>query len=168
MTNSIVNPAPVAPTQETFNGIIVDMLRGVKNASGEIYAASKTMIVNAIDFAQNQTPLVVQEFLKWKMMEAIVWLIVGIISLLVISYISYRVFIFFRKVDNKPDYFGNVDYFGRIMTTFVSAFILPSVIFMCIIPNTLRIVKIKIAPRVYLIEYVSDLYNRKSSSTRHQ
>lgn len=168
MTNSIPNSTVVAPSQETFNGIIVDMLRGVKNASGEVYAASKTMIVKAIDFAQDQAPLVVQEFLKWKMMEAIVYLIVGIIGLLVISYVSYRAFIFFRKIDNTPDLCGNTDYFGRIMTLIVTVVILLPIVFASIIPNSLRIIKIKVAPRVYLIEYASDLYNGKSNNTRHQ
>jgi hypothetical protein len=43
-------------TGETnLQAIVVDILRGAKNASGEIYQASKTAIVKSVDFALEQT-----------------------------------------------------------------------------------------------------------------
>lgn len=43
----------------TINDAVIDILRGVKGASGEIYQASKTAITKAVDFTMEQAPLVV-------------------------------------------------------------------------------------------------------------
>ncbi len=48
--------------QETINAVLIDILKGAKDASSEIYGASKTGIVKAVEFAQEQSPMVVQEF----------------------------------------------------------------------------------------------------------
>jgi uncharacterized membrane protein len=153
MTNSIPNSA--APTQETFNAVLVDMLRGVKTASGEVFAASKTMIVKAIDFAQDQAPLVVQEFLKWKMCESIIYLIVGIFAIGISGFFIKKILA--SRTETKENYSidGNPCVIGSVVLSIVSAI----VFFAVVVPNTLRIVKITVAPRVYLIEYASDLYN---------
>ena len=57
--------------QETINTILIDVLKGVKETGSELYAAGKAGVAQAVDFALQQAPLVVQEFLSWKMGEAI-------------------------------------------------------------------------------------------------
>ena len=101
MTNNI--------PQETINNVLVNILRGAQDASSEIYGASKVGIIKAVDFASEQAPLVIQEFLAWKSAEAI-----------------------FNIV-------------------FLSAFLIGKVL----IKNTEQLIKIKVAPRVYVIEWVS-------------
>ena len=61
--------------QETINTILIDVLKGVKETGSELYAAGKAGVAQAVDFALQQAPLVVQEFLSWKMSEAIINLI---------------------------------------------------------------------------------------------
>lgn len=152
-----------AEAQETLNGVLIDMLKGVKTASGEIYDASRTGITKAVDFAMEQAPLVVQEFLKWKMAEAIIslifWVIVGIGI-----YLSYR-------VCKKQIKLNNLDEFSYIIPG-IAAF------FYCFllligssgggrhgdfgpVANIKTIVKVNVAPRVYLIEYVSDTIKKQ-------
>lgn len=160
MTNSIPNSA--VSTQETFNSVLIDMLRGVKTASGEVFAASKTMIVKAIDFAQDQALLVVQEFLKWKMLEAVIYLIVGIFVICLAGY-------FIRKSLNicteKKKEDQNSDCSGYVLISILFSIISTIVFFFLVVPETLRIVKINVAPRVYLIEYASDLYNNNGKTS---
>jgi len=72
-------------TQETVNSILIDVLKGVKDAGSEMYATSKVGLAKAVDFAMEQAPIVVQEFISWKMGDAIfncIFYSIGVIILL--------------------------------------------------------------------------------------
>ncbi len=43
--------------------ILIDVLKGVKDAGSEMYATSKVGLAKAVDFAVEQAPIVVQELL---------------------------------------------------------------------------------------------------------
>ena len=58
--------------QTTLNDVVIDILRGAKSAGSEIYAASKSAITQAVDFTMEQTPIVVKEFLHWKLAESVI------------------------------------------------------------------------------------------------
>jgi hypothetical protein len=81
--------------QETVNSILIDVLKGVKDASSEMYATSKVGLAKAVDFAVEQAPIVVQEFLSWKMGEAIfnvvLYTIVTIILLCVVRFLFKKI-----------------------------------------------------------------------------
>lgn len=49
--------------QETINSVVIDILKGVKETGSEIYGVTKEGLIKAVDFAQEQVPLVIQEFL---------------------------------------------------------------------------------------------------------
>lgn len=86
MNNSVTNSIP----QETINSVLVDILKGVKDTGREIYGASKTGIVKTVDFAQEQAPLVVQEFLTWKFAQATIWTVISVIGLIVLVLIPNK------------------------------------------------------------------------------
>ncbi|RTK98591.1 MAG: hypothetical protein EKK57_11375 [Proteobacteria bacterium] len=139
-------------TQETLNSVLIDMLKGVKTEGANIYTASKTALIKAVDFANEQAPQVVYEFLKWKMMEAIVYLVVGVVAIVIIGYVTYK---FVKWMKKRNDY-------SPSPALIIPFFLLPTIIFSCIIPKTLNVIKISVAPRVYLIEYAADLYKGKN------
>lgn len=134
--------------QETINSVLVDILKGAKDASSEIYGASKTGIVKAVDFAQEQAPLVVQEFLQWKFAQATIWTVVSVIGLVVLGYFTKKCF------DWIEDSGG-----ASVMGVIFGGFFFALLVFAALIPNVEQMVKVKIAPRVYLIEWVSDQVN---------
>jgi hypothetical protein len=148
MTNSIVQPS-----QETFNSILLDILKGTRDAGHDIYAASKETIVKAVDFAQEQAPLVVQEFIKWKFCEALLQCVCSVFIMFVILYFLHKL----NKhrirgvLKNDPD-----QSFGSAVVMVIISF------FMCIlvIPSAYcsleSIIKIKVAPRIYLIDFVTN------------
>lgn len=142
-------------TQENLNSILIDILKGAKGAGAEIYATSKAGLIKAVDFAQDQAPLVVQEFLKWKMLESVVYLVAGLIVIGILGYIIKRM-LNARTEEKKED--NDADCFGYEFTSVILSIICGILFFSMIVPQTLRIVKISVAPRVYLIEYASDLY----------
>lgn len=148
MTNNI--------PQETINTLLVDILTGAKEASSEIYGASKISVIKAIDFAQEQSPLVVQEFLAWKFAQATIFTATTVIALIVITFLIKKCFSdkWVEKTEGASNMFG---LFGIILWM---------VIVSCkLAPNVEQMVKIKAAPRVYVIEWVSDLI--KSNNRRN-
>ena len=137
--------------QETVNSVLIDILKGAKDAGSEIYGASKTGIVKAVEFAQEQSPMVVQEFLMWKFAQSVIWVIVGVIALGVLSYL-------FKKC---VDWFPESEGVSIIPGSF---FVLMIVLVCCktVVPNIEQMVKVKVAPRVFMIEWVSSQVTGKN------
>lgn len=134
--------------QETINTILIDVLKGVKETGSELYAAGKAGVAQAVDFALQQAPLVVQEFLSWKMSEAIINLIffgVGtVILLFCLGFLLKKAKKYINDEVIVPIFFGTV------FTVIALIFLLRN------IKNDIQtIAKIKLAPRVYIIEYVT-------------
>jgi len=137
--------------QETVNSVLIDILKGAKDAGSEIYGASKTGIVKAVEFAQEQSPMVVQEFLMWKFAQSVIWVIVGVIALGVLSYL-------FKKC---------VDWFSESegVSIIPGSFFVLMIVLVCwktVVPNIEQMVKVKVAPRVFMIEWVSSQVTGKN------
>ena len=135
-------------TQETVNTILIDVLKGVKETGSELYAAGKTGVAQAVDFALQQTPLVVQEFLSWKMSEAIINLIFfGVATVIMLFCLVFLLKKAKKNIEN--DAIVPI-FFGTFFTVIALIFLLRN------IKNDIQtIAKIKLAPRVYIIEYVT-------------
>ena len=135
-------------TQETVNTILIDVLKGVKETGSELYAAGKAGVAQAVDFALQQAPLVVQEFLSWKMSEAII----NLIFLGTGALILFCFFIFLIKKAKK-----HIESEAIVAIGLGMVLTLVAMIFLLInIKNDIQtIAKIKLAPRVYIIEYVT-------------
>jgi uncharacterized membrane protein YraQ (UPF0718 family) len=137
--------------QETINSVLIDILKGAKDAGSEIYGASKTGIVKAVEFAQEQSPMVVQEFLMWKFAQSVIWVIVGVIALGVLSYL------FKKCVDWFPESEG--------VSIIPGSFCVLMIVLVCcmtVVPNIEQMVKVKVAPRVFMIEWVSSQVTGKN------
>ena len=138
-------------TQETVNSILIDVLKGVKDASSEMYATSKVGLAKAVDFAVEQAPIVVQEFLSWKMGEAIFNVVLYTIATIILFCIARFLF---KKIKNT-----DINYPEEIVPLglglMFSAVMFCLITFLHIKPNIETIIKIKLAPRVYILEYVT-------------
>ena len=130
-----------------LNGVVIDILQGVHVAGGEIYQAPKEGIVKAIDFTSEQAPMVVKEFLDWKLTEAILWFIFYVAIAVVLFYFSLKVFKDGRKQGD-----------GELLTIGAFGLLASFVItFLNFIWNILDIAQILVAPKVFLIEYVAHI-----------
>ena len=136
-------------TQETINTILLDVLKGAKEVGSEIYSAGKAGLIQAVDFAMQQAPLVVQEFLSWKMSEAIINLIFFGAAFV----IAFCFFVFLIKKANEYIHSEAIVAIGLGMVG--TLVIMISLLFNFIKPDIQTIIKIKLAPRVYIIEYVT-------------
>jgi hypothetical protein len=135
-------------TQETVNTILIDVLKGVKETGSELYAAGKAGVAQAVDFALQQTPLVVQEFLSWKMSEAIINLIFFGIGTVIMLFCL--VFLLKKAKKNIENEAIVPIFFGTVFTAIALIALLGN-----IKKDIQTIAKIKLAPRVYIIEYVT-------------
>lgn len=146
MTNNI--------PQETINSVLIDILKGAKDAGHEIYGASKTGIVKAVEFAQEQSPMVVQEFLMWKYAQGIIYTVIAVIGLGALLWIANWCRKYINKTIDGSESDGNevLAGLGMVISLMASA----CVLFNVLVPNIEQMVKVKVAPRVFIIEWVSD------------
>ncbi len=140
-------------------------------ADGELKAKALeylTLLEDAVkqsaDFTAEQVPYVLQEMLALEFYTALCWLLIGAVPL-AISYIAGGVILttYFRHLNKTPD-----DEFTRLwprrdlklsaVGIATAILLVLTVIFAPMAVNgTLRIVKVQAAPRVFLIEEITDL-----------
>jgi hypothetical protein len=132
-------------TQETVNSILIDVLKGVKDAGSEMYATSKVGLAKAVDFAMEQAPIVVQEFLSWKMGDEIFYSIGVIILLGAIIWLK-------KKLEKLESYEPEVVIYSLTLVLCIGLAVASMI---PIKDNIETIIKIKLAPRVYILEYVT-------------
>lgn len=142
--------------QETINSVVIDILKGVKETGTEIYGVTKEGLVKAVDFAQEQVPLVIQEFLTWKFYEALIELVC---SFGILGLIGGFVYMVFRHTKNIKDDFDRWA-LRTVIFVFSGIFIVPISTRSINLRQPINtMVQIKVAPRVYMIEYVADKTN---------
>jgi hypothetical protein len=154
---------------DTINGMVVEMLRGAKEVGADIYNATHDAIVSGVDFAQEQAPLVVKEFLTWRAWESGLHLIFAVLSLvgvLIGAYVAYK---WLKKANElKTEPVSMLYAVGAAVIVVVSLVWIPGT-FKTIKQSSMALVKIKVAPRVYLIEYVSEQVTLlKASNTKKE
>ena len=131
-----------------LNEVIVDILRGVKTAGGEVYTASKTAIIKSVDFTMEQAPFVVKEFVAWQIARSVVWICICVAIAILFLWVAKK--LINHATDTQND---NED--------FIAGWIIRICCILMIIisfgVNGMRITKVVVAPRVFLIEYVVDV-----------
>jgi len=139
-----------------LNEVVIGILQGAKTAGGEIYNASKAAIIQSVDFAKEQTPLVVTEFLRWKMAEAILHLLLWSIPACALFWAARKCRIRAKsdEVPARDRYTTDKNDLGAIKWVCRAVGLLVLTIALSV--NGMTITKIAIAPRVYLIGYVVD------------
>jgi len=155
---SIINTSTNKPStnsvSETLNDAVIGILNGVKGASGEIYQASKTAITKSIDFTMEQAPLVVREFLHWKISEAIIYMTLWSIPAFCLFYGArkLRLYALTDAVPVSDRYHSDRSDYAIIEWILRGIAI---IVLLCVVGSYgTTITKIAVAPRVYLIEYV--------------
>lgn len=131
-----------------YNQIVLEILQGGLDAGKEVYAASKQAITKSVDFAMEQAPLVVKEFLAWKLLEAVIWFIVWLMVSIGLLWAARCL----HKYAENSKWNEQAAVIVKWIIRGVAIFIF-IVNFGC---NMMTVAEIKVAPRWYLIEYVVD------------
>jgi hypothetical protein len=162
--NQVKADVKAAGGPTNLNEVVIGILQGVKTCSGEVYDASKTAIIQSVDFAKEQAPLVVKEFLRWKMAEAVIYAVIWSIPALTLFWFARKARIL-AKSDKIPESSPRgTDKWDLAAWKWVLRVVGLVLIMINISINGMTITKIAIAPRVFLIEYVVDTIHTMHNS----
>lgn len=158
MTNSITST-----NVSSLNSVVIDLLMGAKSVGNEIYAASKEGIASAVAFTQEQAPMVMNEFLMWKFMNSTLNFI-GYVCLIILFLAIIRyVFKLAKSMNDEavPSSL-NDDPVVPILGALSMILIMSRLVFLAG-AELKEMVQIKVAPRIYTIEWVSKQVSQMST-----
>lgn len=122
---------------ETLN-IVNDMLRSLMVEAGKLK-----------DFAVDQLPDVVQQFLQWRFYEHLIYFIVALLILVVWIVVDVYAFEFIKKTKDPENLLIGYVVIGSVIRGIIIVLIANII--------NLKWLQILIAPKVYLLEYAASL-----------
>jgi hypothetical protein len=114
---------------------------------GDVAELGKQGIMKAVEVMQEQCPLLVEELLKWHMTVSLILFVVGVVILVTYAASIKKIYTALDKKCCSADTVG-----WTSVTSIVSL-----VIGIGLVTTNLTWLKIWIAPRLFLLEYVSEL-----------
>lgn len=149
----------VVPTVTTnLNQVLIEILSGVKSAGGEVFVASKDAVRKSVDFVSEQAPDVVREFCVWRFWESVImagfYIGLAVVLFFLFRYLSKKAAEAVKKCDSYDA--GGFEFLTVLLLAL-------SIIVPCLflgvggLSNVKNAVQVKVAPKVYIIEYVVDL-----------
>lgn len=129
--------------------VLVDTIQSAGNLTGDVVNGVKTVGTKAIDFASEQIPDVIHQLLLWKFTISLIWFSTGVISLILLG------------IGLKKYWDTDIDIeIKAISTVFFGGLI--GFASLAIIFTNLTWLKIWIAPKLFLLEYATDLIRKVS------
>lgn len=159
-TNATSTNSVMGKTMSALDTALASALTKASDSSGKIWDFSATAIGKAVDTVQQETPLVIEEFLTWKFIAAATPLLGWILFYICLGWVFFATRKWTRSKDYDPDecdgFYGVLGFFGRFIPILVIV-----ITFACAwVPRFTEMAKIRFAPRVYLIEYVVETFKK--------
>lgn len=145
-TNSTVSSELTNIAKTNLNMVLVDILSGVRSAGSEVYGASKHAINSSLEFVQKETPEVIEQFLKWRLLRH-ACIVIAFIILMVCCFLTFR-----HCDKNEHEDPSGFLWIGK----YVFRILFVGFLIFGVGCNVMEIGKILVAPKVYMIEYVID------------
>lgn len=117
-------------------------------------AGAKKVTGQAIDFVSAQIPDVVHQLLAWKMAEAIALILACVALIGVYFYFLRKIIAYHKKLAAIGKYYAETGFIFYYVGGTGVLLILPLI---RILGSALTIIKIIVAPKLYLIEYAAEL-----------
>lgn len=160
----LVSPETKSLVATNANQLMVEILTGVKNEGGKIYAGTKEALGQAYETVKKETPEVIREFMLWRIIHHGIWMTTFIVLAGIAFYWSRR---FKKFADDCPPPTENGGYYsynsvddhgkGVYMTLrYILVAVTSLILLFGVFNNAYPMLKIYAAPRVYIIEYVVD------------
>lgn len=131
--------------------LLLNTMKGMTNEGAQVYSAGKELVIQAFDKVQNEAPKVVEEFCTYRFYDALVSIIPSFI-LIGIMIAAYRIF---RNKCREIPSSSEAHTFRYIYNVAATGGAI-ALMYLSIIPSVQQMVKITVAPRVYLIEWAFD------------
>lgn len=130
----------------------------------EVITAFANSVGGAADFAIAQAPEVVQQFLVWKLVAAVIGLLGCVLMVLVPAFVARHAYQLRPEKNGKPNwawdivsYNGEPSESGIIAAVWIFGGVssVIGLVFSCI--NAATALQVWLAPKVYLLEYAANL-----------
>lgn len=119
----------------------------------EVIQKAQNKIDNGVSLASQQLPDVVEQLLRWSLYRSI-------LTILICGLLFIGLYIWYKKLPRDDGKLDVYHHDGLIQTFYITAFILTALNLICIIDAFYNILQILITPKVWLIEYVANLFKR--------
>lgn len=117
----------------------------------EIINLTKQGLVKTVEIIQIEFPEIVSQLISLKLVNYILGILFGIVILSIL----FKLHIFYKKNNWYKDNDSDLK-----IECIVATWLIGSVVGLCFtITNILRIIKITIAPKIFLLEYIKSLIN---------
>lgn len=130
------------------------------NLQTQVFEYIKTSVETISDFAAKEVPPFIDEFLRWKFMEAVITASIWVILFTITSCILIT---WFRK--RKAQIFKSFYYDGMEAIPWLMANTIIGIVAICsffgyMMPSVYTMIQINVAPKVYLLEQASKYFNK--------
>ena len=130
-----------------INQVMVEILSGVKDASGEMYHFSKQEIGQGYDYLKSQAPDTIKEFLLWQATKNIFYIVLWC-SIAAVIFFFARKFRLYGQKEEDTD---------ALVFMWILRIVACVMIFGAVASYGLNVAKVAVAPRVFIIQYVIDV-----------
>lgn len=137
-----------------LDAVLVETIKKATAVTGEAIDGAKKVTAQAIDFASAQIPDVIHQLIMWKLAEAAVWTVLGLSGLVIFAKLITQLKTKYSKeqAEHKHPDEGSYIFVGFLLTVILA---LPSTIIF--VSYMMELLKIWLAPKVYLLEYAASL-----------
>jgi hypothetical protein len=125
----------------------------VQDAISQILLNGLDAAKNGAEWLKGQIPDVIQQFLYWNAAKDAVYIVMGIFLFILGIYLSSKIKKEYLKMHSLSEYYNDSAVFGTWFVLLLGIFIGT----IMVITNSLDIIEIFIAPKVYLLEYATRL-----------
>jgi len=140
---------PVVPAAQ------VDIEQVLKTNTVEIIEWAKETAQKTGDFAVEQTPLYIKEYISWQIWGNLLEIILFLIPLSVLLVLFFK----FLKAGREDEWNNGFIFAGSLISGIFSVILFIMTIF-CVMINSSNIVKAIVAPRVVIVEKISELVKK--------
>lgn len=152
---------------ERLQEVLAQTLEKATAVGGEVYDATKAGLGKAVDFAQEQIPDVIAQLMKWEFAYHAMWTVIWLITMVVILIIGRK---FWKASLTKSDNCSYSDLCSsrtaHRLPTFASVFLALVILFNGFSYNASQCAKVYFAPKVFLLEYCSDLVHVRQANAK--
>jgi hypothetical protein len=124
----------------------------------DLVEKTKAGVEKGVDFAMQEAPKFIEELLKWKFYESLLAVVAAVLAFAILTTLYIVVY---RKMKDADEESRIIT---RVLSTLIFLAVSCAVIFPTAFRNTKTMVEIKVAPRVYLVDYAASLMKSEAPS----
>lgn len=158
--SSVISLKKMSMIQSNFNNTIIEMFSGINDSAKQVNWVSTKVIIKSIDYINEEKPNLVYHFLNFKFYQSLIdslqWLGVSISLIFICRFLQKKI----KTQEITED--------GLVVLSTVISYVAILGSFSCMIfgggEDIQNMMKIKQAPDMYLVEYITHVASQNTNS----